>query len=41
LSTGEIKLLIGQAPSFVLQENEGRILTKEFGIDALLKEIED
>lgn len=41
LSTGEIKLLIGQAPSFVLQEDQSRILTKELGIDALLKEIED
>lgn len=41
LSTGEMKLLVGVAPGYVLQENENRILTQELGIDALLKEIDD
>jgi hypothetical protein len=41
LSTGEIQLLVGRAPGYVLQEDAGRILTKEFELDALLKEIDD
>jgi hypothetical protein len=41
LSTGEIQLLVGRAPGYVLQEDAGRILTQEFGVDALLKEIDD
>lgn len=41
LSTGEMKLLAGVAPGYVLQENQNRILTQELGIDALLKEIDD
>lgn len=41
LSTGEMKLLVGIAPGYVLQENQNRILTQELGIDALLKEIDD
>lgn len=41
VTTGEIKLLVGEAPSYVLQENDSRILLQELSIDALLKEIED
>jgi len=41
LSVGEMKLLVGLAPGYVLQENENRILTQELGVDALLKEIDD
>jgi hypothetical protein len=41
LSTGEIQLLVGRAPGYVLQEDAGRILTKEFELDALLKEVDD
>lgn len=41
LTTGEIKLFIGSAPGYVLQENDDRILLQELGIDALLKEVDD
>lgn len=41
LATGEIKLLVGRPPGFVLQQNQGKILTKTFGLDALLKEVDD
>lgn len=41
LATGEIRLLVGRAPGYVLQEDQGRILTQEFELDALLKEIDD
>jgi hypothetical protein len=41
LSTGEIQLLVGRAPGYVLQEDQGRILTKEYEVDALLREIDD
>ena len=41
LATGEIKLLIGRAPSFILQQDQGKILTKLYELDALLKEVDD
>lgn len=41
LATGEIKLLVGRAPGYVLQEDQGRILTQEYELAALLKEIDD
>lgn len=41
LATGEIKLLVGVAPGYVLQQNQGRILTKLYDVDALLKEVDD
>lgn len=41
LATGEIKLLIGRAPGYVLQQNQGKILTKIYDLDALLKEVDD
>ena len=41
LTTGEIKLLIGKAPGYVLQETRNKILLQELSIDALLKEVDD
>lgn len=41
LATGEIKLLVGRSPGYVLQQNQGRILTKLYEVDALLKEVDD
>jgi hypothetical protein len=41
LTTGEIRLQVGKAPSYVLQENQGRINLTDFTVDALLKEIDD
>ena len=41
LATGEIKLLIGRAPGFILQQDQGKILTKLYELDALLKEVDD
>jgi hypothetical protein len=41
LATGEIKLLVGRSPGYVLQQNQGKILTKLYEVDALLKEIDD
>lgn len=41
LTTGEVKLRVGQAPSYVLQENLGRINLSEYTVDALLKEVDD
>lgn len=41
LATGEIKLLVGHAPSYILQQNDSKILTKLYGVDALLKEVDD
>lgn len=41
LATGEIKLLVGRSLGFVLQQNQGKILTKNFELDALLKEVDD
>lgn len=41
LTTGEVKLQVGIAPSYVLQENEFKINLNEFTVDALLKEVED
>jgi len=41
LSTGEIGLKVGRAQGYVLQQDQGRILTKLFDVDALLQEIDD
>lgn len=41
LSTGEIALKVGRAQGFVLQQDQGRILTRLFGVDALLQEVDD
>lgn len=41
LATGEIKLLVGRASGYVLQQNNSKILTKLYGVDALLKEVDD
>jgi hypothetical protein len=41
LTTGEIRLKVGKAPSYVLQENLGKINLSDFSVDALLKEIDD
>lgn len=41
LATGEIKLLVGRSPGYVLQQNQNRILTKLYEVDALLKEVDD
>jgi hypothetical protein len=41
LTTGEIKLQAGRAPSYLLQENQSLINISDFTIDALLKEVDD
>jgi hypothetical protein len=41
LTTGEVKLQVGVAPSYVLQENQSKINLNEYTVDALLKEVED
>lgn len=41
LTTGEVRLQVGQAPSYVLQENLGKINLNEYTVDALLKEVDD
>lgn len=41
VSTGEISLQVGKAPSYVLQENEGKINLSNYTVDALLKEVDD
>lgn len=41
VTTGEIKLQVGIAPSYVLQENQFKINLSEYTVDALLKEVED
>lgn len=41
LTTGEVRLQVGQAPSYVLQENRGKINLSEYTVDALLKEVDD
>lgn len=41
LTTGEIRLQAGKAPSYVLQENSSKINLGDFTVDALLKEIDD
>lgn len=41
LATGEIALKVGRAQGKLLQQNQGRILTKLFDVDSLLNEIDD
>lgn len=41
LSTGEVALKVGRAQGYVLQQDQGRILTKLFDVDALLQEVDD
>jgi hypothetical protein len=41
LTTGEVKLQVGVAPSYVLQESQFKINLNEYTVDALLKEVED
>jgi hypothetical protein len=41
LTTGEVKLQVGVAPSYVLQENQSKINLSEYTISSLLKEVED
>lgn len=41
LTTGEVKLQVGIAPSYILQEDQGKINLSEYTVDALLKEVED
>ena len=41
LTTGEVKLQVGVAPGYVLQENQSKINIGEYMLGALLKEVED
>jgi hypothetical protein len=41
LTTGEIRLQVGKAPSYLLQENSNKINLDDFTVDALLKEVDD
>ena len=41
LSTGEIGLKVGRAQGHLLQQDQGRLLTKLFDVDSLLQEVDD